>query len=115
MAFSTEFIVDQVKVHPDLHGFQNAIALIRARWKITNSDHPDGFAYHMFEKAFNEDVYTLETFVAVDDVTDAMMESWLTSALTADTVLRIKMNALPRIEFTHEEARLTVHYVNPEL
>jgi len=112
MAYNLEFIVDQVKVHPEIHKFVNGIALIRARWKITNTDYPDGFAYHLFQKSFSHDSYTLDTFVAAEDVTDAMMEEWVTGDMHADTKQRIKMASLQQIMFSHEEAQLTTYFEN---
>ena len=112
MAYNLEFIVDQVKVHPEIHQFVNGIALIRARWKITNTDYPDGFAYHLLQKSFSHDSYTLETFVPAEDVTDAMMEEWLTGDMHANTKQNIKMASLQQIMFSHEEAQLTTYYEN---
>jgi hypothetical protein len=112
MAFNTQFVVDQVKVYPEIHKFTNGISLIRAHWIITNTDHPDGAAHHVFEKSFSHDSFTLETFVPVEDVTDAMMEEWVTSSIAADTIQKIKMAALERIRFTHEEAQMTTYFEN---
>lgn len=112
MAFNRQFIVDQVKVYPEIHKFVNGIGLIRARWRITHTDHPDGYADHLFEKAFHHDSFELDTFVAIDDVTDAMMEEWLTADMLEATKQRIMMANLERIRRSHEEAQLSTYFEN---
>lgn len=113
MAFNREFIVDQVKTHDSIHGFENAIALIKARWKITHSDYPNGFAYHVFQKYFHHDTYTLETFVPIEDVTDAMMEQWVSEGISPEAMNEIYNAAFPVIQATDAEVGLTTHFHNP--
>lgn len=110
MAFSREFIVDQVKVHDSIHGFENAIALIKARWKITHSDYPNGYAYHAFHKYLHHDTYTLETFVPIDQVTNEMMEQWVSADITPEVLNSIYTAALPFIQMKDAEAGLTTYY-----
>ena len=112
MAFNTQFIVDKVSVYPEIHGFTNGIGQIRARWRITNTDHPDGFSDHLFEKNFHHDTFELDTFVQIADVTDAMMEEWVTAGMADETKQRVKMANLERIRLSHEEAQLTTYFEN---
>jgi hypothetical protein len=115
MAFNKQFIVDQVKTHDNIYGFENAIALIKARWKITHSDYPNGFAYHAFHKYFHHDTYNLETFTPIQDVTDAMMEEWVSGAISPEAMNEIYNAAFPYIQATDAEHGLTTYYQNPEV
>jgi hypothetical protein len=114
MGFSTEFIVDQVLKHDEIHGFEDAIAVIKARIKILHSGYPNGYAYHAFHKVFPTSVYTLETFTPIDAVTDAMMEQWCMADINTDVLNNIFNAALPFIKMKHNEHGLTVHYQNPD-
>jgi hypothetical protein len=115
MPFNTEFIVDLVKTHDEIYGFENAIALIQARWKITHTEYPNGYVYHAFRKYFHHDTYTLETFTPVDQVTNEMMEQWLTADLSPDVKNDIFHRAFPIIQQVDAEHGLTTHYQNPDL
>ena len=114
MAFATEFIVDVVKTHDNIHGFENAIAVIKARWRITHTDYPNGEAFHGFHKYFHHDTYELETFTPIQDVTNEMMEQWVTSAITPETREAIFHRAFTQIQVTDAEHGLTTHYQNPD-
>ena len=110
MSFTKEFVVNEVRVHSEIHGFTNAIALIIAHWRITHSDYPNGVAYHFFRKYFHHDLYTLETFTPVEDVTDAMMEQWLTADMTPESIIEIENRAMDVIKQKDAEAGLQVYY-----
>jgi|TARA_B110000977_G_scaffold1268_1_gene1812 hypothetical protein len=114
MTFRTEFVVDQVLTHAEIHGFENAVALVRAHWKITHDSYPNGAAYHGFAKAFSSDVYELDTFTPVEDVTTAMFEQWVTSGLTPETRETIVDRSYTQIVASHEEFGLTTYYQNPD-
>ena len=114
MARQLEFIKDEVLVQ-DIHGFTGAIAVVKGRWKVKCTDYPNGFSYHRFYKVFDDDTLTLETFVALDDVTDEMLETWVVGDVSEDTKQKIYQAALPVIRQTHFEAGLTRHYRNPSL
>lgn len=114
MAFNLEFIKDTVLTHDEIHGFENAIAYVAARWKITHSDWPNGFVYHGFSKRLPIEELTLETYIPIEDVTDAQLEAWVISDVDADTRLNIQMRALPFIQQKHELFGLTRYYQNPD-
>jgi len=114
MAFNREFIVDQVLTHDQIDDMQNVIAVIKARWKITHSDYPNGFAYHAFNKYYYEGDFDLDNFIPIEDVTDAILEQWVTSSMVPDTVNEIYVAAMPLIRAKDAEHGLTIHFQNPE-
>jgi hypothetical protein len=110
MAFQREFIKYEVLTRDEIDGFSNAIVSISAAFKITNTEFPNGFAYHSMEKLFPDSSYELETFIPIEDVTDAMMEEWLVADYSADVLANINMHALATIKKTHEKHGLTTYY-----
>ena len=110
MAYNREFIKYEVLTHAEIHGFTNAIAYIRAALKITNTDFPNGVAYHAMEKLFPDSSYERETFIPIEDVTDAMMEEWLLADYPAEVLANIDLHALANIKKTHEKHGLTTYY-----
>jgi hypothetical protein len=66
----------------------------------------------LFEKNFHHDTFELDTFVQIEDVTDAMMEEWVTAGMAEETKQRIKMANLERIRLSHEEAQLSTYFEN---
>jgi hypothetical protein len=114
MAYNTEFIVDQVKVMDEIHQFQNAVTLVKARWRITNTDYPNGEAFHVFHKYFYHDTLEAETFVPIEDVTDAMLEQWVTGGITVEAREAIYARAMVQIQVSHAEHGLTTYYQNPD-
>lgn len=115
MSYSREFIKDRVLTHDNYYGWENAIAVIFARWKITNSQYPDGFSYHNFVKELDVNAITRDTWVPINEVTDAQLETWCTQGLTANTIAEIETHHLTQIQQQHNMAQLTEHYVNPDL
>ena len=114
MSYSREFIKDKVLKYDEYYGWENAIAFIYARWKITNSQYPDGFAYHYFQKELNVDAITKETFISIDDVTDEQLEAWCISGISNNTIEEIQMHNLPVIQQSHKLAQMTTHYENTD-
>lgn len=115
MAFNKEFIIDSVKTIDNYFGWPNAVAFVQARWKITHTDYPEGAAYHVFVQELDVESITESTFVLIDDVTDQLIEQWVTSKLDPETVIRIEMNALEVIKASHYHSALTTHYQNPDM
>ena len=114
MSYSKEFIKDKIFVHTEYYGWENAVAVVCARWKITNSQYPDGFAYHYFEKELDVNSITRETFVNIDDLTDADFEAFCAEGLTINSVCEIEMDALAEIRRSHWMATLNTYYENTE-
>ena len=50
MSYSREFIKDKVLKYDEYYGWENAIAVIYARWKITNSSTPMASRITTFRK-----------------------------------------------------------------
>lgn len=115
MAFNREFIVDQILVHEQLDDMQNAIASIKARWKITHSDYPNGVAYHVFHKIYLEGEFDLDNFIPIEDVTNAVMEQWLTANISPEAINEIYNAAFPQIKTTDATFGLTTYYENPDM
>ena len=115
MSYTREFIKDKILTHDEYYGWQNTIAVIYARWKITNSQYPDGFAYHYFHKELDVDAITQDTFIAIDDVTDEQLEAWCVAGLSNNTIVEIETHNLAEIQARHKMAQLTEHYTNPDL
>ena len=116
MAFTHEFVVDRVLVHDNYFGFQNAVKLIQAHWVIRHTEYPDGRAHHYFEIKFDLDDPGLdpETYVPISDVSDAVIEQWLTGDLTYTQINDINANAFPMIQRVHEIESLETWYENPD-
>lgn len=115
MGFSKEFIVDTLKSHDEKHGYSDVIAIVMARWKISHSDYPNGYAYHGFVIDLDLRGITEENFIAADEVTDAMIEQWCVERLTPNKIQEIEVNALPAIERMHKMNSLTTYYQNPNV
>ena len=115
MGYSTEFIKDKVLTHDDYFQFENAVAVVHARWRVTNSQYPNGFAYHYFHVTLNLDGLEPGTFIAVEDVTDTQLEAWCTAGITDNTVVEIHTGLLSQIQYTHGIAGLTTYYQNSDL
>lgn len=115
MAFNKQFVVDVVKVHDNYFGWENAVALVQARWIITHSEYPLGQATHVFTQELDCESITEESFIAIDDVTDADYERWVTASLNPQTVASIEDHSLNYIKKTHRIASLTTHYTNPDM
>lgn len=115
MAFAKQFVVDLVKTHDNYYGWPNAVGFVRAHWNITHSDYPSGEAKHYFVAELDVDAITADSFVAIDDVTDAILEQWVTGGMTSEDVLGIENNAISLIRSSHFIESLTTHYTNPNL
>jgi hypothetical protein len=114
MAYAREFIKDAVFTHDDYYGFPDAIAVIQGRWKITNTQYPDGFAYYPLRVKLDLTVMTPATYTAVTDVTDAQLEAWCTATMTGTQIAEIEMSVLHLIQDKHERAALTTYYQNAD-
>ena len=115
MSYTRKFIKDRLLTHDEYYGWQNAIAVIYARWKITNSQYPDGFAYHYFQKELNVDAITQDTFIAIDDVTDEQLEAWCVAGLSDNTIVEIETHNLAESQARHKMAQLTEYYTKPDI
>lgn len=115
MSYAREFIKDKVLTHDSYYGWDNAVAVVHARWKITNSQYPQGFAYHHFMQELDVDHIERDTFIAIADVTDAILETWCTRHLGNNNIVEIETNSLAEIQRCHRMAQLTTHYKNPDL
>jgi hypothetical protein len=114
MSYSKEFIKDKILIHELYHQWENVINVIYARWKITNSEYPSGFSYYYFEKELDINVMERDTYIAIDDVTDAQLEAWCVADLTPNTISVIQSDGLAEIRKSHWLSTLTTHYENPE-
>lgn len=114
MAFTKEFVVDLVKTHDNYYGWPNLVQFVQAHWKITHSSYPDGEAVHYFVKELNVDEVTEETYLAIDEVTDSVLEQWVTADLTADEVTAVENHSISIIRSSHFRSSLTTHYQNPD-
>ena len=112
MSYTREFIKDKILTHDEYYGWQNAIAMVFARWKITNSQYPNGFAYHYFQKELDVNAITTDTFIPVDQVTDAQLEAWCLSGISNNTIAEIETHNLAEIQHRHKMAQLTTYYEN---
>jgi|TARA_B110000908_G_C10115593_1_gene385111 hypothetical protein len=110
MAYAREFIKDTVLTHDEYYGFANAIAVIRGRWRITNTQYPNGFAYYPISAKLDLNSMAPDTYTAIADVTDAQLEAWCAAGMTANTITEIETSVLPIIKDKHELAALTTHY-----
>jgi len=115
MAFNKQFVVDVVKTHEDYFGWANAVALVQARWIITHSEYPLGEAVHTFVQEIDCEGITEESFISIDDVTDADYERWVTASLSPQVIASIEDHSLRHIKKTHRIASLTTHYTNPDM
>lgn len=115
MGFSKEFIIDTLKTHDEKHGFPDVISIVMARWKITHSDYPNGYAYHGFAIELDLRGITEENFTMAEDVTNEMVEQWCAERLTPNQISEIEMNCLPGIERMHKLNSLTTYYQNPDV
>jgi hypothetical protein len=115
MSYSTEFIKDKIYTHANWQDFApNAIAVICGRWKITNDEYPNGFAYHYFEKEVDCSLITPSNFVAIADFTNDMLEACCTAGDTPNTLLEIQVDGLNEIRRSHWMATLDLHYENTD-
>jgi hypothetical protein len=115
MAFSREFIVDAVYKQEEYFGWENTVLMVEARWKITHSDFPGAAVFHRFVVDLDTTFLSHDTYVPIDQVTDAILEEWVTAPLTQDQISAIEGNALPALRRIHYKNSLTVHYQNPDL
>lgn len=115
MAFSKQFVVDVVKTHDDYYGWQNAVAIVQARWIITHSDFPLGEAVHVFTQELDCQAITEESYIPIENVTDADYERWVTAAMSPELITNIENHSLAYIKKTHRMASLTTHYQNPDM
>jgi hypothetical protein len=112
MAYAREFIKDTVFVHDEYYGYVNAIAVIRGRWKITNTQYPNGFAYYPVSVKLDLTVMTPDTYTEIADVTDAQLAAWCAAGTTANTMTELETSVLSIIKDKHELASLTTYYQN---
>ena len=115
MSYTREFIKDRLLTHDSHAIWSDVIAVVYARWKITNSQYPDGFAYHYFQKELDVNAITQDTFIAIDDVTNEQLETWCVAGLSNNTIVEIETHNLAEIQHRHKMAQLTEHYTNPDL
>jgi hypothetical protein len=115
MSFSREFIVDTIKTHDAYYGYVNAIAIVSARWKITNSQYPNGCAYHCFMKELDVDSLTPACFLPIEDVSNEQLEQWCIADMSPNTIAEIELMALIEIKRSHAMQSLTTYYQNPEV
>ena len=115
MSYTREFIKDKILTHDSYAIFSNVIAVIYARWKITNSEYPNGFAYHYFHKELNVSAVTGQTFILIENVTDEQLEAWCISGLSNNTIVEIETHNLAEIQARHKMAQLTEYYTNPDI
>jgi hypothetical protein len=114
MAYTKEFIVDRVYTQPEYYGWVDTVLLVEARWKITHNDYPNASSYHLFRTELDTTDLSHDTYVPLADVTDAMLEQWVTSQLTPDQVRAIEGAALPALRYMHYKSTLNEHYSNPD-
>jgi hypothetical protein len=91
MSYTREFIKDRLLTHDSHAIWSDVIAIVYARWKITNSEYPDGFAYHYFQTELN------------------------VAGLSNNTIVEIETHNLAEIQHRHKLAQLTEYYTNPNI
>ena len=115
MTINKEFIVDVVKKYDNYFGFENVISYIRARWKLTDPEYPNGSTYHVFNCKLDLGNLTPETFKPIDQVTNTEMEQWCEQTLSTAQKLDILNRAGEPIKYSHEINSMSVYYINPDL
>jgi len=113
MAVKTEFIVDLIKKYDNYAGFENVIAYIEARWKITDALYPNGAAYHVFKCKLNLSSLHSDTFKPVTEVTNEEMEAWCSKTVTPNQRIDILNSSIEPIIYSHQINSMTDYYVNP--
>ena len=115
MSYTREFIKDRLLTHDSHAIWSDVIAIVYARWKITNSEYPDGFAYHYFQTELNVSAATGQTFIPIENVTDEQLEAWCIFGLSNNTIVEIETHNLAEIQYRHKLAQLTEYYTNPDI
>jgi len=113
VTIKTEFIVDLIKKYDNYAGFENVIAYIEARWKITDSMYPNGAAYHVFRCKLDLTNLQPDTYKPISEITNEEMEAWCTKTISQNEKINILNNAIGTIIESHEINSMTVYYVNP--
>jgi hypothetical protein len=113
VTIKTEFIVDLIKKYDNYAGFENVIAYIEARWKITDSAYPNGAAYHVFRCKLDLTNLNSDTYKPIGEITNEEMEAWCTKTIPQNEKINILNNAIGTIIESHEINSMTVYYVNP--
>ena len=96
MARQIKFIKDEVLVR-DIHGFTGAITVVKGRWKVGVPTTLT--AVPPLLQSIRRRYTHVETFVALDDVTDEMLEIGVGDV--SRTKQKIYQAALPIIRQTH--------------
>jgi len=110
MAYKREFIVDKIYVIDEYHDFVKAIAQVEAYWKITNDEYPKGFRNYDLSKALPVHNISRENWVAIDKVTNANLEEWLTVGMTTQDKIDIELDSQAEIMRTNLMDSWVVHY-----
>lgn len=115
MAIQKEFIVDIIKKYDNYAGFENVIAFIQARWKLTDPLYPAGVTYHLFTCKLNLNGLNPDTFKPIDQVTNEEMEQWCVNTITTTQQLEILNQAINTVKYSHELNSMTTYYTNPNM
>lgn len=115
MSINKEFIPDILKKYDNYFGFENVISYIQARWKLTDSEYPNGVTYHSFNIKLDLTNLSNETFTPIDQITNETLELWCTQSISTTQRLEILNRALMPIISSHEINSMTTYYVNPAL